>query len=126
MMRTRIIARATGACLVLAACGLAPLLTGRVACLRSTVPDRARGEARSAPKSRAHVAATPAAALRAGCRWPAEFEPQGALLLGCHQLLREAPEAFVEIVGATQGKIELLAMVASASDYRLAHRLLEE
>ena len=59
-------------------------------------------------------------------RWPAEFETQGALLLGCHQLLHDAPQAFVDIAAATQGKVALVALIGSTDDYRLAHRLLEE
>lgn len=47
---------------------------------------------------------------------PGEFEKQGALLLGCHELARDFPEVLADIVSAVQAKMPVIALVRDTRD----------
>jgi agmatine/peptidylarginine deiminase len=55
----------------------------------------------------------------------ADFDPPGALLLGCNELIRYHPRVFVDVVRATVGQVPLLGLVASEAEHRHACRLLD-
>ncbi len=59
-------------------------------------------------------------------RIPGEFEKQTALLIGCHQLIDETPELFVEIAYQTRGKLPIVALITDVEEYRVAKRLLQQ
>ncbi|MGB6043225.1 MAG: agmatine deiminase family protein [Pirellulales bacterium] len=53
-----------------------------------------------------------------------EFEHQHALLLGCHELIEDMPELFVEIVRQTSGKVSIIALVSDVEEYQFANMIL--
>lgn len=42
---------------------------------------------------------------------PGEFETQSALLLGCHELATALPDVFAEVVSASHGRVDVIALV---------------
>ena len=48
--------------------------------------------------------------------FPGEFEHQGALLLGCHELVREFPDTLADLVEAVAGRVPFIALVADYED----------
>lgn len=50
---------------------------------------------------------------------PGEFERQGALLLGCHELVREFPDTLADIVAAVDGRVPVIALVIDQEDRSL-------
>ncbi len=59
-------------------------------------------------------------------RLPGEYEKQDALLIGCHELVRDMPNVFSSLVGATHGRVPLVALVNDADELRLARHILKE
>ncbi len=57
-------------------------------------------------------------------RFPGEFEHQSALLLACHELVSTAPGLLVDLVRATQGRIEVVALVSSVDEFETVTGLL--
>lgn len=71
---------------------------------------------RHAPKT--GLAASPLTNAVASYHLPGEFEPQRALLLGCHELVDDMPELLAEIASHTWGRIELVLLVNDAVEYQ--------
>jgi len=59
-------------------------------------------------------------------RVPGEFEPQTALLLGCHKMVWDDPQLFGDLVAAARSHAEVVALVCNVHEYRLAQRLLSD
>ncbi len=68
----------------------------------------------------------PLAPAVATVRLPGEFEPQHAILLGCHSMLLDAPELFTGIVAAAQPQLEIVALVRNVGEYQRAQKLLAD
>lgn len=57
-------------------------------------------------------------------RLPGEFEKQRALLVGCHTLIWEEPELFVDLVAAVGARLDVVAVVRNRAEHRWALKLL--
>lgn len=83
--------------------------------------DRLRGN----PAGLAPEGAKPSGLPAQQYRLPGEFERQAALLLGCTELVREMPNVFAEIVEATRGSVDIIALVNNHEEQELAKRILD-
>lgn len=61
-----------------------------------------------------------------GWRLPGEFEFQGALLFGCHELAVAVPEVLAAVVSAACGQVPIVAVVSDAEDRETVMGILEE
>jgi agmatine/peptidylarginine deiminase len=59
-----------------------------------------------------------------GCRLPAEFERQGALLIACRELTTTAPGLIAEFARATRGRVEVIALVTCVQEHEAIMQLL--
>ncbi len=57
-------------------------------------------------------------------RLPGEFEKQRAILLSSHELVRDMPELFADIVRTTQGHVSLVVLVTDIQEHRDARETL--
>jgi len=55
-----------------------------------------------------------------------EFEPQGALLIGCHNLVEQLPELFSELVEIASQRIAIIALVCDQQEKAMALAALAE
>lgn len=57
--------------------------------------------------------------------FPADFEPQSAVLLACNELVPYHPRAFADVVTAARAEVPLIGLVSNARERRAARRLLQ-
>jgi len=82
--------------------------------------ERLPGDPRDLHSDRAKLPPLPARQYRL----PGEFERQAALLIGCTELVREMPSVFAEIIEATRGSVDILALVNNHDELDEAKRIL--
>lgn len=71
-----------------------------------------------------NAAARPTLERRLPLRLPGEFESQGGLLLGCHELAAHVPEVFADVVRACGPRVPIVALVRDRHDWQLAQHVL--